>query len=434
MKNILIISYAFPPALTGGTWRAFKFAKYLPSYGVHVDVMTTTTDNYEKEDYEILNQLDEQVKIYRKKPLIRRKTMNTMRQNIVIKAGENLSDKNKISLIQKLLLFIRNVFLIPDADILWSISTLPKIVGLIKKNKYDAVFCTSPPPSVLLIGLLIKMITGVKLIIDYRDPWTQWFDTVSRHENNIRKKAGYFIEKKLVKRSDIIIGTTNSIVEYLKNVTVVEKNKFHVIFNGVDPDDFNDIQPKKLDKRTLVYTGLLNESFYSPENIFKVLAIIKKEMDNLDRMFQFVILGKADKNILNMIVKYGIEDLVKYKGYRSHKETLSYIKGADQLLLLLNPGITDYLTISGKIFEYLFSENPILAIIPDKSAAGEILKDYSRAKIIDPNALNDLKSYIIDWLTGILQSKELASSDYKLINKFNRKEQSNQLSKIIKII
>jgi glycosyltransferase involved in cell wall biosynthesis len=221
-------------------------------------------------------------------------------------------------------------------------------------------------------------------------------------------------------------------LDYLKRRINSKDDKFHLIYNGVDPDDFSNISAKKFDKCTIVYTGLINETFYSPEILFKSIVELKNERSDLSSAIQFIFLGKITQPVFDLIEKYDIDDIVFYKGFLPKKETISYIKGANYLLLLLNPGVTDYLTISGKIFEYLFSENKILALIPKKSAAGEILKDYSNSLILNPLDVKIIKQTIKDIVNNSEKEQILRINDKIIIAKFNRKLQSEQLANLIK--
>ncbi len=431
MKKILIISYAFPPAVTGGSWRHFKFAKYLPEFGIKVDILTTHIGNYQNEDFTLLNQLNNNVSIYRVKSLLQKRTTDQLR----IKSNSGLGDdlkKEKFSFKTSLLVFIRNNILIPDTTILWCIKAFPKLLMLIYKHKYSLVIVTSPPPSILILGKWIKTFSKVKLIIDYRDPWTQWFSTVTNNESKFRKNFGNWMEKRIIREADRVICTTPSITNYLKNqIQGLEKNKFYTIYNGVDPDDFINVSAQRFKKKTMLYTGLLNEAFYSPKNFFKVLRNIENGSPGILKNFQLIILGPIDPTTVNLIEKYNLSGIVLLIGSVPHRTVIKYLLGADLLLLLLNPGVTDYCTISGKLFEYLYSKKEILALIPEKSAAGEIISQYSKATMIYPNDIVCITEFLKGWLSKSVKDKKIKQSDGDLLKKFNRKVQASELSEII---
>lgn len=434
MKKLLLISYAFPPAVTGGTWRAFKFTKYLGHYDVAVDVLTTQIGNYKNEDFKLLEQLKGDISIYRVKTFISKKSTDHFRRTLNLGIGDDIRNI-KVSLWKKIFIFFRNYLLIPDTAIIWCLLSLPKAIHIIFKKNYNAILVTSPPYSVLIFGYWLKKITRIKLIIDYRDPWTQWFATLTMYESTIRKKIGYWMEKKILLIADYVIATTPAMTEYLKKrITNTGKNKFYTIYNGIDPDDFADVKIIKFPQKTIVYAGLLNDSFYSPKNLFETFGEIKKDDKNNELKFNLIILGDMDPNSQRYIHKYNLENFIIKKGFVPHSEVIQYLLSADLLLLLLNPGITDYLTISTKLFEYLYTRKHILALIPERSAAGEILAKYSKSIIIHPNDKKSLREFLYNWIKSSTIENGYSFGDENLIKNFDRRYQAFQLSQIMKKI
>ena len=431
MKKTLIISYTFPPIIAGGTWRAFKFVKYLPENNIMVDVLTSEIYEGQVKDDTLLYELDTSVNIYRVRDRFLNEKSIQFRQELYTGIGDKLK-RRKISIKNRLLLLIRNNILLPDTSILWCVKIFFKTLFLNYKKKYDVIFITSPPFSLLVLGFWIKKILKIKIIIDFRDPWTQWFNTVASYESKVRKRFGHWMEKKVIIKADKVITTTPGMTQYLlKYVDDNDKIKISTIYNGADPEDFSDIEPYNFKKYTIVYTGLLNETFYSPLTLIEVLKDLKKSKPELSDQFQLLILGPINRSISEILISNNLDDIIIMKGILDHSTVIEYILGADLLLLLLSEGFTDYFTISGKLFEYIMSQNEILALIPKKSAAGEILSEYSRASIINPNDFSEITNFLLNWLNG-KYSLKLNAIDESIMSKFNRKKQADELSIIIK--
>ena len=64
-KHALIIAYYFPPLGMGGVQRMAKLAKYLPSFGYDISVLTVKPIAYPAYDQSLLDELPAQVTIYR---------------------------------------------------------------------------------------------------------------------------------------------------------------------------------------------------------------------------------------------------------------------------------------------------------------------------------------------------------------------------------
>jgi len=62
------------------------------------------------------------------------------------------------------------------------------------------------------------------------------------------------------------------------------------------------------------------------------------------------------------------------------------MRAADVLLLLVpRAGGRGLLVVSGKVFEYLAAERPILALVPPEGDAASLLRDTGSAWIADPD-------------------------------------------------
>ncbi len=68
MKNVLIVSFSFPPKEGSGVLRQQKFAKYLPEFRWQPFVLTSNK-RYAYEDFSLLEELPPICKIIRTGPL-----------------------------------------------------------------------------------------------------------------------------------------------------------------------------------------------------------------------------------------------------------------------------------------------------------------------------------------------------------------------------
>ena len=59
--------------------------------------------------------------------------------------------------------------LLPDENVTWNATAIPKAISLARREGIDVVLTTSPPGSVHLIGAAVKRATGAKWVADLRD-------------------------------------------------------------------------------------------------------------------------------------------------------------------------------------------------------------------------------------------------------------------------
>ena len=372
-KKILIISYYFPPAGGGGVQRIAKFVKYLSKNNWTSIILTATHKDYLEIDIDLYHEIKNIAKVIRvPSPLSKRRTFHIRNNTNTNYPWEIPPHRSWKSLIPKL---IRDYFLIPDSQILWVFRYLIYMNKLLKCHRPDIIFVTAPPFSAFILGVLIKLLTKKKLVLDYRDPWTQLFESYRSQESIYRKYIERCLEIVTLKTADRIITTTPEISEYL-NTLSVHNNKISNIYNGYDPNDYVNIKKKNFSKFTFVYTGKITPNEYSAVPFLQGLNHALKKYPHINKHMKVIFIGSFnDPSAIKIIKEKNMENIIEIKGYINHKEMLSYQMGADVLLLLLTKGFTDRYIINGKLFEYLKSKRPIMAIIPTTSPMTNIIQN-----------------------------------------------------------
>ena len=173
MKKVLIITYYWPPAGGPGVQRWLKFAKYLPEFGIKPVIYCPENPNYPIIDHSLLKEIPEDITIV-KRPIkepyqvagwFSKKDTKTISSGVI-------PERSKQSLIQKLLLYVRGNFFIPDSRKSWVQPSVDFLSTYLKEQSINTVITTCPPHSMHLIGLHLKQKLGVNWLADFRDPWT----------------------------------------------------------------------------------------------------------------------------------------------------------------------------------------------------------------------------------------------------------------------
>ena len=130
-----------------------------------------------------------------------------------------------------------------------------------------------------------------------------------------------------------------------------------------------------------------------------------------------------------MIPKYEKNNIV-FKHYIPHKQSLSYTLGANVLLLILSSDSAEGV-VTGKVFEYLGTQKPILALIPKTVAAYDLLKNMPNCYFADPDDVQSIKNAILklmddhfDRIPILWNSDELPQN----LNELTRREQTRKLA------
>jgi len=176
-----------------------------------------------------------------------------------------IAQKEKQTLVQRLLLYIRGNFFIPDARKYWVRPSVKYLHNYLLKNEVDIIITTGPPHSVHLIGMELKKGTSIPWLADFRDPWT----TIGYHSKlkltKKSRKKHKKLEKQVLTTSDHITVTSFTTKKEFQEIT---NQPVSVITNGYDIEA---VAEEELDKKfTISHIGSLL-SGRNPKNLWQVL-------------------------------------------------------------------------------------------------------------------------------------------------------------------
>jgi glycosyltransferase involved in cell wall biosynthesis len=429
-----MVSYIFPPCGGAGVQRILKFVKYLPNYGWEPVVLTVKKHFYFPYDLSLLNEVSSNTLVYKTsafefgnfpRPFPKNQSNDSHPDKRV-----NLEPPRMVKQLKDFLkLFITTWFCIPDTKIWWLPFAIVKGLSIIRNEKIEAIFSTASPFSVHLIGYALSMISHKPWIADFRDPWTQ---NVSRSwPNKVRKKIEEFMEYKVLQRADKIISVSEPIKNNLMNkYPRIEKSKFITITNGFDPQDFRDFKRDKSSKFTITYGG----SFYGKMTPIYFLAALRKIVDEdpgIEENIKCNLVGVSFEEDLDKLVKnLRLEKIVCIVGYLPYREYLRYLMNSDVLLLIIGSGTGSEGIFTEKIFNYIATGNPILALVPHGVAA-DMLKLCGNAIIVPPDDIDAITTGISSLFLKYTEGKLTKFEEVSLFEKYQRKELTKKLARIL---
>ncbi len=339
MKRVLIITYYWPPSGGSGVQRWVKFAKYLPKEGWQPVIYTPENPELTTIDKTLAAEIPleaEIVKTHIFEPYgIYRKLMgkgSSTDLKALTSAGSDGNEVNPVnggkkSWKQKLSLYIRGNFFIPDPRIMWVRPSVKFLKSYLKKHPVDAIVSTGPPQSMHLIGLELSKATGLPWLADFRDPWTKIF--YFKHlELTPRSEAKHqALEKKVVDGATRVIAVSPMVKNDFEAIT---STPVELITNGFDEEDFND--PFEADEYfNITHTGLF-ASDGDPEILWKVLAAKCQEDKEFRKLLRIRLVGKTDQEIVNSIEAAGLGPNLVNLGYQSHEVAVREQRNASVLI------------------------------------------------------------------------------------------------------
>lgn len=424
MKKVLIIAYYWPPAGGPGVQRWLKFVKYLPDFDFQPIVYIPENPTYPIIDEGLLSEVSDKAIILKKKivepygfaSFFSKKNTKKISSGII-------PNQKKQSFIQKMLLWVRGNMFIPDARVLWVKPSVKFLERYIAENKIETIITTGPPHSLHLIGLDLRQKANVKWIADFRDPWT----TIGYHKalklSDSASKKHKDLESQVLNTADLVLVTSQTTKTEFQALTT---KPIEIITNGFDVEK---VEKQTLDEKfTIAHIG----SFLSERNpriFWKCLKELIKENPSFKADFQLKLIGAVSQEVLDTISEFRLNDYVNNLGYISHKEAIAHQRKSQVLLLIEIDSEDTKSIIPGKLFEYMVSERPIIAIGPEGSDFSEIIRNTNTGVFHEYDETEKLKNTILNYYKeyqqGNLKSHAIGLQQY------SRKKLTEQLASTI---
>ncbi len=425
-KKVLIITYYWPPAGGPGVQRWLKFAKYLPEFDIEPIIYTPENPSYPILDESLNKEVSPELKILKTRiwePYQIAEKLNPKTKQY--KAGQ-FEKAEKQSFLTKLAVFVRGNFFIPDARQYWVDPSVKFLKKYLSENDVKTVITTGPPHSMHLIGLKLKQIFPyLKWIADFRDPWTG----ISYHSDlkliSFAQKSHEIMEKRVLENADVVIATSFTDGKSYENLGA---KRVEVISNGFEESDFGNSMKRQNSKFHITYSGGL-EFARNPLDVWKTLDELTQENLAFQNDLALTFYGNLSLEVENSLKENNLSHYLDKKGYVSHNESIKGIINSELLLLTNFPNEKSKGILPGKIFEYMATGNPILAISPKGSDLEKILSETASGKSFDHSQKEDLKHYILEvfqnWKMG--NQKPISPS----VKNYSRKSLTQKLASLI---
>lgn len=423
-KKLLIITYYWPPAGGPGVQRWLKFVKYLPDFDIQPIVYIPENPTYPIIDNGLNDEVSENAIILKNKIFEPYQLAGFLSKNKTKKISSGIiPNKKKQSFLEKVMLWIRGNLFIPDARKYWVNPSVKYLSKYIQENNIDTIVTSGPPHSLHLIGLKLKQDLNVKWFADFRDPWT----TIGYHK---QLKLSSYADKKHKKLESEVLNSADTIIVTSKTTKAefqaLTNKPIEVITNGYDIEK---VAKQTLDSKfSLAHIGsFLSER--NPKILWQSLSELLNEMPTFKNDLEIKLIGAVSQEVLQTISEYKLESYLNNLGYVSHSEAVEHQKKSRVLLLIeINSEDTKSI-IPGKLFEYMVSERPIIAIGPKDSDFAEIIKSTNTGIFFEYDEKEALKKTIISYYNLFLE-QNLKVFPVGL-QQYSRKSLTEQLSKLI---
>jgi glycosyltransferase involved in cell wall biosynthesis len=328
-----------------------------------------------------------------------------------------------------------NLLLQPDPQILWLPAAVREGKRLLREEPHAAIVATGPPFSTFLVGDALSRFSGLPLVLDYRD---EWGINHAYSENRGQGPLGRCIQQRMQNRvvcsARSLVATTRSSARALEQVCRSAGSSAEVtwIANGFDPDDFRDDphpRPRRAGTYRLAYVGTLwNLTSVAP--LVNAVCRLASERPDLAHRLELVFAGRrtaSQQQILDVL--QGLPCRVVEHSYVDHEDAIDILRDADGLCVLLSDCAGAERVLPAKIFEYLASRRPILAITPPGELA-DLLRDYPAARQFHPEDRAGIAHALAEAIQRGRERRPISPLSWNL-DRYNRRNQAGQLAELL---
>lgn len=427
---MLCISYYWPPAGGPGAQRIVKFAKYLPDFGWQPIVLTVKNGEFPYIDESLANDTEtaKVIRTYSIEPFQFYKKMTGRKSSETLPVGLLTVKSQKPT--ERIAGWMRSNLFVPDARVGWIPFAVRKGLSIIRRENIDAIFTSSPPHSLQLAGLWLKKLTGLPWIVDFRDPWTDIRYYQFSNRLRFAKKLDAYYERQVLQSADHILTVSADLVhKFQQKVRHVSSDRIHVMPNGFDVSDFQHTVSVGSEKFTILHSGNIL-AHQNPTVLWKALQHYIAEQPTFADQLEIRFIGRVHPAIVQSIHEYGLTNYTNVHGFIPHSEIIREMMAATILLMVVPQTKSNLGIVTGKLFEYIGSGRPILAIGPTNGDAAIILKPFPNSMVCDYYDTESCVSFIKQ-IYGDFQRGEVLESPTELRAPYSRVELTWKLATIL---
>ena len=418
MKKVLIISHMFLEQEAIGSVRIRGLAKFLPEFGWNPVILTIKFPRKSEPGFNVVETFyqDKQKKL---------------KESLGFNVDETIKDqlalpvyKNKKSLIDYIFYIWQEIFNYPDLEKSWYKYAVDAGKTLLENESFDAMISSSSPVTSHLIAKNLKNKYGIPWIADLRDLWTQ--NHYYSH-TKVRRLIERKLEIKTLAMADALVTVSPYLADKLKEL---HKNRIYSITNGFSDEETDRNDVKLTEKFTITYTGSLYLSKRDPIKLFQALneLILKKIVDSKDIDIRFY--GLKESWLEEEIKSFNLEKIAKWLGFVNRMTALKKQRESQLLLLLLWDHPEEKNIATGKLFDYLGSKRPILAIGGSKGFVKEILDETNAGMYAI--SIDEIKNYLVNSYQEWKKNGKVSyNGKISNINRYTHREMAKKFSEVL---
>jgi glycosyltransferase involved in cell wall biosynthesis len=430
-RNVLIITYFWPPSGGPGVQRVLKFSKYLTDFGWQPIVLTVQSGDFPNYDYSLVKEIPVGLPVYKTKTIEPYNVFRflTGRSKDSRIPTHVMGVKRKSSIGEKVSFWVRANVFVPDARIGWLPFAVFKGDEIIRKKKIDLLFSSGPPHTVHLIAQNLSKRFRIPWIADFRDPWVDIAYYEDFRRSYVSRKLDQYLEKKVLRNASAVVTVSQTMINSIFRPKVV--NNYYLIPNGFDPEDVKNIEFNSSPKFRINYIGHLWKH-HRPEVFFRSISQLIKKNIGFEKDLMMTFVGSLHDTAEEMIKSYNLSSYITRLGYLPHREAFTYMVNSEILYLPILHDRKYHLT--GKLFEYIAARTFILGIGQPDGDAAKILKETKCGIMIDHTDFHLVQQLIEKRYEKWKVDSSSRAGKIDKIKMYDRRNLTKKLSEVFDIV
>lgn len=433
MKKVLFVTYEFPPKGGSGVQRGAKFVKYLPRFGWKPTVLSVADPPAALSDETLLGDIPPSVRVERAwsaeptRLLAWARGLPSRRGSSSIERRPNVTGRARVSGLPVWAIRLIQGLFVPDEKIGWRRYAVREGLRAIARDGIDAIFASGPPATTYLVGERLARLSGLPLVVDFRDPWVS--NAQLRAPTPLHAWAWRRLERRVVARASVVVSTLDAVsADFRTRYPDERPEKFVTITNGFDPSDF-EIEPRRHDGFTITHTGV----FYGIKGLNCFLDGLKAAIEEggvEEGDVRVRLVGPYAPEVDRAVRSMGLGDIVESGEYLAHPDAVRSLVESDLLLLVLDSPGHSRTSLTGKLFEYIAAAKPVLAVIYEGETADLITRERI-GTVVSPGRPEDVAAALGVFYRRYREEKPAVARSPDLLARFDRRRLTEKLAGVL---
>lgn len=375
MSTLLLIAQAFPPEPVVGALRAGNVARAFRDAGHEVIVVTAAMPHETPGRREWLPGVT--IHTVALGPRYRERLTRATRRLQALLPGSPAASSNggpggvdpRVAAGGGLRALLLSLVWIPDDELRFVVPAYRAARRLLREHRVEVVYTTAPSHSTTLVGYLLRRRHGVRWSAEFRDPWCY---PQSVPVTPFVGRVNRLLERRCIMAADHLVTVTDQTADLYRDRLGPAADKVLVVRNGIPS-----LSPSRGPARTGTFRIVYSGSIYggrNPRAFLEAVALVARDPDAMPLEVDIYVgeaRSSADVSLESCAAQLGIGPLVRFSEWVPHEEVQGVLHDANLLLLLAQ---RQPLQVPNKLYEYLGTQVPILAIADAEGETARMLE------------------------------------------------------------